>query len=57
MVGYHIGTLRVKMRDCDGCPETTLWTRDVEAENNWIRHLVYLYHDKPFQVWNHLYTQ
>lgn len=50
MVGYHIGTLRVNMRECVGCPEQTLWTRDMAAENNWIRHFVYLTNDKPFQV-------
>ena len=50
MVGYHIGTLRIKTRDCVGCVEHVWWSTDTAAVDNWIRMRVPLYSLKPFEV-------
>jgi len=50
MVGRHVGTLRIKVRQCSSCKEAIIWQNDRETINNWVRRSLYVRSDKPFQV-------
>ena len=50
MYGDHIGTLKVKTRECTKCKENTIWMRNAEAGNFWVRHNIWIKSSAAFQV-------
>ena len=50
MVGQHVGTLRVKTRQCETCKESIVFVNTKETVDNWVRRVVSLRSYLPFQV-------
>ena len=50
MTGNHIGSLRVKTRQCTTCDEVVVWERSISSGDFWIKQGVELKSSRPFQV-------